>query len=108
MDGCVLYRKDRSAQQGDGIALEVREHQDGIDLCPGADEQVESLWIRIKGQANKGVCCRPPDQGKEGDESLWTAGRRLTVTVLEVILEDFSHLDTFGGTTWLSTPSPGS
>lgn len=89
----------------------MREHQECIELCLGADEQVESLWIRIKGQANKGVCCRPPDQEKEVDESLWTAGHSLTFTVLDVILvilEDFSHPDTVGGMEWLSTPSPRS
>ena len=45
--------------------------------CPGADEErVESLWVRIKGQAGMGdavvgVCYRPPDQDEEADEAFY-------------------------------------
>jgi len=46
----------------------VREQVECIELGLGAnEEQVESLWVRIKGQAHKGdimvgVYYRPPDQ----------------------------------------------
>lgn len=72
-----------------------------------------SLWVRIKGQANKGdtavgVCCRPPDQEKEADEALCGQLDAASQSQTLVILEDFNHPGTVGGTTWLSTPSPGS
>jgi len=53
----------------------VREKLECIELCLGADEeQVESLWVGIKGQAHKGditvgVYYRPPDQEEEIDET---------------------------------------
>jgi len=38
------------------------------------DEPTESLWVRIKKQTNMGnmvvdICCRPPDQEEEVDET---------------------------------------
>ena len=70
MGGYVLLRKDRPARQGGGVALYVREQLERIEYCPGVDgdaEQVESLWVGIKGQAGMrgtvvGVCYRPLDQ----------------------------------------------
>ena len=53
----------------------MREKLECIELCLGADEeQVESLWVGIKGQAHKGditvgVYYRPPDQEEEIDET---------------------------------------
>ena len=49
----------------------MREQLECIELCPGVEgEQVESLWVKIKGQANMGVTVvgvsyRPPDQEEE-------------------------------------------
>ena len=57
-------------------ALYVREQLECIELGPGANEErVESLWVRIKGQAHKGditvdVYYRPPDQ-EEVDEAFY-------------------------------------
>lgn len=49
---------------GVGTALNVRECFDIVELGAGRIK-VESLWVRIKGKANKayilvGVCYRPP------------------------------------------------
>ena len=55
MDGYVLFRKDRPVMQGGRFALNVREQVEQIKVhLEMNDEQVESLWVRIKGQANMG------------------------------------------------------
>jgi len=42
-DGYVLFRKDRPAMPGGGVALYLREQLECIELCLGADEErVES------------------------------------------------------------------
>jgi len=70
-----LVRKDRPTRGGGGVALYVREQLECIELGLGADEErVESLWVRIKGQAHRGditvgVYYRPPDQEEEIDEA---------------------------------------
>ena len=72
---CVLFRKDRPARRGDGVSFYVREQLQCIECHPGMDEErVESLWVKVKGQAGKGdtvvgVYYRPPDQGEEVDEA---------------------------------------
>ena len=55
IDGYRLFRKDRPTRRGGGVALYVREQLECIELGLGANEErVESLWVRIKGQAHKG------------------------------------------------------
>ena len=46
----------KTGQQGEvAELLHVKERLHCIEYCPGADEeQVESLWVRIKGQAGIG------------------------------------------------------
>ena len=67
-DGCVVFRKDRPARRRGGVALYVKEQLEHIELCLGVDEeQVKSLWVKTKSQANMGgtavgVYHRPPDQ----------------------------------------------
>ncbi|MFV8201551.1 hypothetical protein ACNQ1D_26440, partial [Enterobacter cloacae complex sp.6700005] len=75
MEGYVLFRKDRLARWGGGVALYVREQLECIELHLGeSDVAVESLWVRIKRQAGKGDTVvgeyyRPPDQDEEADEA---------------------------------------
>lgn len=57
MDGCVFFREERSEKQGGGVAFHVREQLECIKLYSGTDEQVDSLWVRVKGQANMGDTC---------------------------------------------------
>jgi len=67
--------KDRPTRRGGGVALYVKEKLECIELSLEADEErVESLWVRIKGQAHMGditvgVYYRPPDQEEETDEA---------------------------------------
>ena len=55
----------------------MRKQLECIELCLGVDEeQVESLWVRIKGQAHMGdivvgVYYRPPDQEEEVNETFY-------------------------------------
>lgn len=72
MDSCVLFRKDRSARSGGGVGLYVKEHQ----ALPRDRQGVESLWVKIKGQAKMGdtvvgVYYRPLDLYKEVDEAFY-------------------------------------
>ncbi|GAB0207210.1 hypothetical protein GRJ2_003186600 [Grus japonensis] len=77
MDGYILFRKDRPARRGGGVALYVREQLKCIKFCLGVDEErVESLWVRMKGQANMGdtvvgVYYRPPDEEEEVDKAFY-------------------------------------
>jgi len=55
VDGYTLFRKDRPARRGGEVALYLKEQLECIELCLGVDEaRLESLWVRIKGQANMG------------------------------------------------------
>ncbi|KAF4802263.1 hypothetical protein TURU_027417 [Turdus rufiventris] len=62
-------RRDRKGRRGGGVALYIREAFDAIDIETN-DDEVECLWVRIEGKANKadillGVCYCPPNQGEE-------------------------------------------
>ena len=55
MDDYIILRKHRSVRQHGGVALYVRRQPECTELCLEAnDEQVESLYVRIKGQTNMG------------------------------------------------------
>ena len=76
VEGYRLFRKDRLGRQGEGVALCVREQLECTGLCLGTGwEPVESLWVKISGQANTGavvvgiICYRLPDQ--EVDEAFF-------------------------------------
>ena len=50
-----FFRKDRLATWGGEVALYVREQLECIEVHPGeSDVPMESLWVRIKGQASYG------------------------------------------------------
>ena len=60
LDVYKIFRRHRKGRRGGGMALYIREAFDakGIET---SDDEVECLWIRIKGKANKadillGVC----------------------------------------------------
>ncbi|GAB0206453.1 hypothetical protein GRJ2_003110900 [Grus japonensis] len=99
MDGYVLFRKDRPARRGGGVALYVREQLECIELRLGVDEErVESLWVRIKGQANMGdtvvgVYYRPPDQEEEVDEAFYRQLEVASRSQALVLMGDFNHPD---------------
>ncbi|GAB0206526.1 hypothetical protein GRJ2_003118200 [Grus japonensis] len=99
MDGYVLFRKDRPARRGGGVALYVREQLECIELCLGMDEErVESLWVRMKGQANMGDTVvgdyyRPPDQEEEVDEAFYRQVEVASQSQALVLMGDLNHPD---------------
>lgn len=50
----VNFLERKGERRGVGVALHVRKQMDSIKLYSGADKRVNSLWERIKGQANMG------------------------------------------------------
>jgi len=99
MDGYRIFRKDRPTRRGGGVALYVKKQLEGIELCLGAEEEgVESLWVRIKGQAHKGditvgVYYRPPDQEEEVDEVFYRQLQAVSQSQALVFMGDFNHPD---------------
>ena len=81
----------------------MREQLECIELhLRENDDQVESLWVRIKGQANMGdtvvgVYYRPPDQEEEVDEAFYKQ-REVALQSSALLMGDFSHPDM----SWLS------
>jgi len=72
----------RQRRRGGAVALYVEEQIDCTELClRNSNEQVESLWVKVRGQANKGnlmadVYYRPPNQVEPVDKfllQLWEA-----------------------------------
>ena len=66
MDPSRLFRRERQGRRGAGAVLYVKEGLDCTALAAG-DDMVESLCVKMKGQANKadvpaGVCYGPPGQ----------------------------------------------
>ncbi|TRZ08586.1 hypothetical protein HGM15179_018522 [Zosterops borbonicus] len=71
LDGYKLFRRDRKGRRGGPMALYIRKAFDAIDIIT-SDDEVECLWVRIKGKANKadillGVCYCPLNQEEEVD-----------------------------------------
>ena len=99
MDGYGLFRKDRLKRKDSGVALCVREQQECIELCPGADEErIESLWVRIKGQPHMGdvivgVYYRPRGQEEEVDEAFYKQLQAASQSQALVLMGDFNHPD---------------
>jgi len=99
MDGYMLFRKERPTMRGGGVAVYVREQLECIELCLGVDEeQVESFWVRIKGQAHTGditvgVYYRPPDQDEEVDEAFYRQLKGASQSQALVLMGDFNHPD---------------
>jgi len=62
------------------------------------EEQIESLWIRIKGQAHMGdvivgVYYRPPEQEEEVDEAFYRQLKVASQSQAPVLVGDFNHPD---------------
>ncbi|GAB0193231.1 mitochondrial enolase superfamily member 1 [Grus japonensis] len=99
MDGYVLFRKDRPATRGGGVAPYVREQLECIKFYLGVDEErAKSLWVRIKGQANMGdavvgVYYRPPDQEEEVDEAFYRQLEVASQSQSLVLMGDFNDPD---------------
>jgi len=77
----------------------VREQLEHIEHCLRADEErVESLWVRIKGQARTGdtvvaVYYRPPDQEEGVDKAFCKQLKGAARSRALVLMGDFNHPD---------------
>ncbi|PKU41873.1 rna-directed dna polymerase from mobile element jockey-like [Limosa lapponica baueri] len=100
--GYKLFRRDRRGRRGGGVAHYVKEwiESEEMSLKPslGSDERVESLWVRIKGQANMGdtvvgVYYRPPDQDGEVDEAFYNQLQVAPQSQALVLVGDFNYPD---------------
>ncbi|OWK55170.1 hypothetical protein RLOC_00015312 [Lonchura striata] len=69
LDGYKIFRRDRKWGRGGGLALYTGE---ALDAMGSNEDEVECLWVRTKGMANKadillGVCYHSPNQEEEVD-----------------------------------------
>ncbi|PKU36607.1 adaptin ear-binding coat-associated protein 1 [Limosa lapponica baueri] len=97
MNGYKLLRRNRQGRRGGGVALYIRECFDCINL-DSRDDEVERLWVRMKGKANKGdfvlgVCCRPPNQDEQVDEALYKRLAEVSQLPALVLVGDFNLPD---------------
>ncbi|GAB0182550.1 hypothetical protein GRJ2_000720300 [Grus japonensis] len=97
MDGYRLFRRDRQGRRCWGVGLYGTEGLDCTELSVGNDT-VGSLWVRIKGQANKGdvivgVYYRPPSQDDATDELFFKELREASRSTALVFIGDFNLPD---------------
>jgi len=98
INGYRLFRRDRQAKRGGGLALYIKKSIQCEELSlKNSDEQVESLWVRDRGNKGNlvvGVCYTPPDQGEPTDEAFLLQLQEALRSQSLVLLGDFSHPDT--------------
>ena len=97
MDGYRLFRRDKQCRRGGGVALYVTEGLDCTELSVG-DDMVESLWVRIKEQANKGdvivgVYYRPPSEDGATDELFFKEQSEASKSTALALMGDFNLPD---------------
>ncbi|PKU45166.1 mitochondrial fission process protein 1 [Limosa lapponica baueri] len=97
MSGYKLFRRNRQGRRGGCVALYIRELFDSIEI-DSSDEEVECLWVRVKGKANKGdfvlgVCYRPPNQDEQVDEVFCKRLAAASQTPALVLVGDFNLPD---------------
>ncbi|PKU44320.1 rna-directed dna polymerase from mobile element jockey-like [Limosa lapponica baueri] len=97
MNGYKLLRRNRQGRRGRGVALYIRECFDCIEL-DSRDDEVECLWVRMKGKANKGdcvlgVCYRPPNWDEQVDEAFYKRLAEVSQLPALVLVGDFNLLD---------------
>ncbi|RMC21758.1 hypothetical protein DUI87_02627 [Hirundo rustica rustica] len=97
LDGYKLFRRDRKGRRGGGVALYIRGVLDVIGIETN-DDEVESLWVKIKGKANKadillGVCYRPPNQDEEVDNLFYKQLNNVSGSSALVLVGDFNLPD---------------
>ncbi|PKU29035.1 mitochondrial fission process protein 1 [Limosa lapponica baueri] len=117
IEGYKLFRRNRQGRRGGGVALYVKEwiesEEISLKLSLGADEEiVESLWVRIKGQASMrdtvvGDYYRSPDQDGEADEAFYSQLKVASQLQALVLMGDFNHPDICWVATQPHMYSPG-
>ena len=96
MDGYRFFRRERQGRQrGRWHCLQWMHWTAWSSV---GNDTVESLWVRIKGQANKrdvfvGVYCRPPSQENNADELFFKELRDTSRSATLVLMGDFNLPD---------------
>ncbi|KAK4828983.1 hypothetical protein QYF61_001639 [Mycteria americana] len=99
IDGYRLFRRDRRGRRGGGVAFYIKKWIGCEELSlKNSHEQVESLWVRIRDQGNKGnlvvgVYYRTPNQGEPIDEAFFLQLQEASHLQALVLLGDFNHFD---------------
>jgi len=92
-------QKGQARKQGGGVAVYIKKWKECEELSlKNSHEQVESLWIRIRGRGNKGnlvvgVCYRLPDEGEPTDKALLLQLQDASRSQSLILLGDFNHPD---------------
>ncbi|RMC21909.1 hypothetical protein DUI87_02780 [Hirundo rustica rustica] len=97
LDGYKLLRRDRKGRRCGGVALYIREALDAMGSETN-DDEVECLWVRIKGKANKanillGVRYTPPNQEEEVDNLFYKKLENVSGSPALVLVRDFNLAD---------------
>jgi len=96
IDGYRLFRRDRRGRSGRGVALYIKKWMECEELpLKNSHKQVESLWVRIRDQGNKGnlvvgAYYRLPDQGEPTDEAFFLQLQEASYSLCFILLGDFS------------------
>lgn len=99
VDSCKQFKRYRQGWRGKNIALYIKKWIDATELSLKSNyEQVESLWVRMRGQANKGnlmvgVYYKPPDQGEDVDKMFLLQLQNASCLQAVILLEDLNHPD---------------
>ncbi|KAJ7398468.1 hypothetical protein BTVI_124379 [Pitangus sulphuratus] len=93
----AISSSEGTDKEGEAVALNLRECFDCLEL-KDSDDQVECLWVRISGKANKanilvGVCYRPPNQDEEADEIFYKQLPDASRLPALILVGDFNLLD---------------
>jgi len=77
INGDRLFRRDRQGKSGGGVVLYIKKSIQSEELSlKNSQEQVESLWVRIRDQSNKGnlalgVYYRLPNKREPSDKAFF-------------------------------------
>ena len=97
IEGYRLFRRDRQGSRVRVISFCVKKWIDSEELpVRNSHKQVESLWIKIKEQTNKGhlvvgVCYRPPDQGEPADKAFLLQLQEASHSQALIPMGDLNH-----------------
>jgi len=97
IDGYRLLRRHRQGRRDRGIALYIKKWIEWEELSlKNSQEQVESLWLRVRDRGNKGnlvvgVCYRPHGQGEPIDKAFLLQLQEALHSQVLVLLWDFNH-----------------
>ncbi|RMC21625.1 hypothetical protein DUI87_02492 [Hirundo rustica rustica] len=97
LNGYKLFRTDRKGRRGGGVVLYIREAFDAMGI-EANDDEVECLWVRIKGKANKAdillrVFYHIPNQEEEVDNLFYKQLENVSGSSALVLVGDFNLPD---------------